>query len=37
VMIGMCVSLYKDLSRDPLITGSQVGPVKRQRSETVPS
>jgi choline/carnitine/betaine transport len=37
VMIGMCVSLYKDLSRDPLVTGGQVGPVKRQRSETVPS
>jgi choline-glycine betaine transporter len=24
VMIGMCVSLYKDLSRDPLITGGDV-------------
>jgi choline/carnitine/betaine transport len=35
VMIGMCVSLYKDLSRDPLITGGQVAPVKRRRSETV--
>jgi choline-glycine betaine transporter len=35
VMIGMCVALYKDLSRDPLITGGQVAPVKRRRSETV--
>jgi hypothetical protein len=34
VMIGMCVSLYKDLSRDPLADRAQLLPPVRSPQRT---